>query len=423
MCGKRGKNADLYCLFLLRFGGPGPRTMVSLVAWYSLLSLLPVGATSSGGCESAADCSMAGSCVSGSCLCEPGWKGSNCHLLALGESYRCGSGGLCMHGELNGVTATWGGEAVADDDGNWHIYAAGFPNGTLSVWLNDSVVVHAQASAPEGPYNPVDVALGPRGARTDTYFDSTTVHNPAVQRAPDGTYLLYYMGSSYNSQQDSSTSGSDTRCATASKRNTTSLCNQRIGLATSKSPNGPWTRRDAPVLGTGPLGAWDDLFVTNPTPHVFSNGSVLLIYKARSIENFGVMSTGAAFAEHWSGPYVRRTPGAPIALPGNCEDAGIYRSPQSGVFRMILHCGCAYKYVWSLDGTNWTVQNETTPWCDIRFSDGTNGTVSRRERPKWLLGADGQPTHLITAVQPVDSVDPEHGKNTFTMTTKLLRGN
>ena len=81
-------------------------------------------------------------------------------------------------------------------------------------------------------------------------------------------------------------------------------------------------------------------FTTNPTPLALGNGSVLLLYKARSREDWGKMSTGVAFCDHWSGP-CRKIGGAIAGIPGACEDAGIYQSPTSGVFRIILHCGCS----------------------------------------------------------------------------------
>jgi hypothetical protein len=47
------------------------------------------------------------------------------------------------------------------------------------------------------------------------------------------------------------------------------------------------------------------------------NGSVLLVYKARSMADFGVMRTGVAFAEHRSGPYKRmESPSHPIDVTG-----------------------------------------------------------------------------------------------------------
>eukprot|EP01065_Artemidia_motanka_P028168 TRINITY_DN3340_c2_g1_i1.p1 TRINITY_DN3340_c2_g1~~TRINITY_DN3340_c2_g1_i1.p1 ORF type:complete len:457 (+),score=95.51 TRINITY_DN3340_c2_g1_i1:166-1536(+) len=363
-----------------------------------------------GGCYRDEDCNMAGRCVGGVCDCDRGWTGPTCGRIKFGPAYRCGSGGLCMHGEMDNK-ATWGGEAVQGDDGRWHMYAAMFPNSTLSSWLTDSRVVHAVADNATGPFTAADVALGPRGNGKNTYWDSLTQHNPAAQRAPDGTYLIFYMGNSVSGTAD------EGNPCSADPSNVP-VCTQRVGLATSKSPDGPWTRRDAPIIGPGPAGAWDDQFTTNPTPHVRETGYTLLVYKARSVENFNVMTTGVAYANHWSGPYNRT--GIKLDVPGNCEDAGIYYSQKMQVYRLIFHCGCAYRYAWSKDGMEWTTAPDTVPWCDIQFSDGTNGTVSRRERPKWVVNKDGDLTHLYTAVQPTKPTDPVHGTNTFTLATEIL---
>ena len=339
-------------------------------------------------CTSNRDCNMAGRCAHGrlgtsACLCDIGWGGETCDHIMFGKSRRCGDGGLCLDGG-QGFTSTWGGEAVRADDGSYHVYAAGFDrNATLSQWLDQSRVVHGRSARdPLGPYEFVDVALG---ARSLAYWDGLTQHNPAVQRAPDGTFLLYYMGST-ESPGGAAHSGVKS-CAQYPGVNI-SVCRQRVGLATAASPDGPWTRLDAPIIDVAPKGAWDDLFTTNPTPHVFANGSVLLLYKARSAvsqdrqtqrpfwsgfvlntsilprqardrrkeklrrkpafrfvrsqEDPSKMSTGVAFAEHWAGPY-KRTVSQPVNVSGVCEDAGIYFSELVEVFRMILHCGCNYQ--------------------------------------------------------------------------------
>ena len=88
----------------------------------------------------------------------------------------------------------------------------------------------------------------------------------------------------------------------------------------------PWSRPAVPLIDAGPAGEWDDLFTCNPTPHVFPNGSVLLLYKARSSKDPTVMNTGVAFAEHYSGVFKRHSP-RPIDVSGHCEDAGIYVRP------------------------------------------------------------------------------------------------
>merc|ERR1719272_2041328 len=130
--------------------------MASLLFATVAVSFAGAAATS---CTTAADCSMAGSCESGSCNCAVGFHGLHCEALSM-VAYKCGFGGLCL---TNGST-TWGGSVVQGDDGRWHMYAAMMTqNKTLQAWLSNSVVLHAvaPADAPEGPYVPSDVALAP----------------------------------------------------------------------------------------------------------------------------------------------------------------------------------------------------------------------------------------------------------------------
>ena len=224
------------------------------------------------------------------------------------------------------------------------------------------------------------------------------------------------MGSSSNAPVPA---GEPSQCSSAGKPKT--LCNQRVGLATALTPYGPWARRDQPIIGVGAAGTtWDDLFTTNPTPHVFANGSALLIYKARSSEDFNNMRTGVAFAKHWGGPYERVGSG-PIDVPGGCEDAGIYYSEAMQVFRMVLHCGCSYQSVWSTDGANWRRTADPVPWCNVSMAAGNVGdyaVLRRRERPKWLVDPEsGRPIGLFTGVEPSGDM---HSGQTFTMATDVL---
>lgn len=372
------------------------------------------GFTDGGNCTSDVDCNMAGECQQGLCSCEAAWTGDHCELLHFGKAYKCEEGGLCMDGS-NDFVASWGGNVVRDStDSSYHMYAASFAkNGTLDVWLTKSRVVHASSSSPEGPYTFHDVALG--DLDNASAWDGLTQHNPEAVRAPDGTYVLFYMGAQRQATTDLPGVDSNYSCPLKPGDTSETVCMQRVGIATANYPAGPWTRRAAPILDAGPAGDWDDLFTTNPTPWMFANGSVLLIYKARSRSNPNVMSTGVAFAEHWSGPYERRS-GKPVKLPGNCEDAGIYRSAKTGVYRMVLHCGCNYQAVWSMDGLSWQATAGPQPWCEVSYGDGTTGKMSRRERPKWLLNDEGLPTHLITGVQSPEA----HNGQTFTLVQQLL---
>ena len=142
-------------------------------------------------CTSSRECSNAGRCAAGTCVCVTGFTGDHCQVLSM-ESYKCGNGGLCLG---NGST-TWGGSVVLGDDSSHHMFAAMMTaNKTLQAWLTNSVVLHAVAPAgsPGGPYEAADVALAPRPVPN---FDSIMIHNPDAHRAPDGTFLIFYDGSS-----------------------------------------------------------------------------------------------------------------------------------------------------------------------------------------------------------------------------------
>ena len=90
------------------------------------------------------------------------------------------------------------------------------------------------------------------------------------------------------------------------------------------------------------------------------------------------------------------------------------------VFRMLLHCGCDYQSVWSRDGMAWTRSAPPQPWCNVTYAPGASvafEVLKRRERPKWVIGEDGQPTHLLTGVAPSVS----HNGKTFTMASVVRR--
>lgn len=132
--------------------------------------------------------------------------------------------------------------------------------------------------------------------------------------------------------------------------------------------------------------------------YVYPNGSVLLIYKARSLEHSSGMYEGVAFANTWNDTYTKLTPDTPLNLPNECEDAGIYRA-RSGVFRMLTHCGCTGQYMWSLDGFTWERTTAEQPWCtNVTYTDGSRGSYATRQRPKWLVDRTGMATHVFTGV-------------------------
>jgi hypothetical protein len=133
------------------------------------------------------------------------------------------------------------------------------------------------------------------------------------------------------------------------------------------------------------------------------------------------MYEGVAFAEHYTGPYTRLTPTAPLDLPESCEDPGVYFDKANGVFRMVLHCGCGVQLMWSKDGVSWTKQGveRKTGWCSgFNYTDGGGPKqLQTRQRPKWITNKDGAATHLTTGVNRVGDIGMGH---TWTMAARLV---
>ncbi|MDO6809671.1 glycoside hydrolase family protein [Zobellia galactanivorans] len=164
----------------------------------------------------------------------------------------------------------WGASVVKGTDGKYHMYYSRWPQclGHFA-WVTDSEIAYAVSDSPEGPYTFVNVAL-PR--RAITYWDGTTTHNPTIL-LKDNKYYLYYMGSTSNhvAVQPTSMQNKDWWIY----RN-----NQRIGVAVSDNPVGPWKRLDKPIIdvGSDPR-APDALMTSNPATTITPDGKVLLIYK------------------------------------------------------------------------------------------------------------------------------------------------
>ena len=126
------------------------------------------------------DCSLNGACVSGRCECDGGWKGVACDQLSVGPARRGGG----LH---NASLASWGGNAIFEG-GKYHLFAAAMLNECgLEAWGTNSYVLRAEADTPDGPFEPRARVLGP------------FAHNPTVRHLPDGSVLLYLIGSGNSS--------------------------------------------------------------------------------------------------------------------------------------------------------------------------------------------------------------------------------
>lgn len=241
------------------------------------------------------------------CACGEGWTGANCTVLDVAPAPP--DGAIRRAG-----WSSWGGSPIRDGRGRIHLFASQMANHCpLGTWQNNSLVIHAIADNLTGPFvvQEAELVLPP--------FH----HNPSVQRAPDGTYLIYCIGSKAGrcpgGGSGNCTGSTIKHCAppdalamenpTSSLPSTEHLSASNTGLdgvihlAHSKSLSGPWSLQpsDQPVL-TGRPGRWDEQS-TNPAPHLLPNGTALLVY--RGVNGLGTDRIGAAKASQWSGSYSR----------------------------------------------------------------------------------------------------------------------
>ncbi|MDQ8183464.1 glycoside hydrolase family protein [Pelagicoccus sp. SDUM812005] len=318
----------------------------------------------------------------------------------------------------------WGSSIVKGDDGKYHMYVSRWPK-TLKFhpgWMVASEIVHAVSDTAVGPYEFSDVALGKRHPQ---YWDGRSQHNPKVFKHGD-TYVLFYMGSTHPFEEATERPEEVTL---GSKYSIVGRSNKRIGVATSKSPYGPWTRLDAPVLDTKP-DTFYSFLTSNPTPVIHEDGSVLLIFKSRKYKDEfpyqSDMMLGVAKAPHYTGPYTVAMD-EPIFSDtrfGVVEDPYLWNDETGyhmlakdmrGVIGGKHHAGILAH---SKDGLNWEIgKNPLAYTRSIKWDDGTEVEMGQLERVQGLL-EDGKLTHLSFAVMDGPG-GFGNGKNTWNFVVPL----
>jgi lysophospholipase L1-like esterase len=286
----------------------------------------------------------------------------------------------------------WCGSVIKGDDGKYHMFASRWPNSTpfSPYWLTNSEIVHAVSNTPEGPYTLNDVALPARGAE---FWDGQMTHNPAIRKFGD-TYLLYYTGTTYKGERPSATNPVGENSALESEAHQ----GERIGLATSKSPYGPWKRLDKPILDVVP-NSWEQYLVSNAAPVVMKDGRVMLYYKG--VEKLRVNAIGLAIADCPTCEY-KRVSNQPLNMGIGAEDPFIWQ--ENGKFKaLMLDTDRRYSpdkeifYAVSDDGTHWRVpRNAIAVSRTVMWADGTTRKMNSTERPHVLI-ENGKPTHVFFA--------------------------
>ena len=297
------------------------------------------------------------------------------------------NGGLRMDGYW-----VWCGSVIKGNDGKYHMFASRWPNSTpfSPYWLTNSEIVHAVSSSPAGPYVFSDVALPPRGAE---FWDGQMTHNPAIRKFGD-TYLLYYTGTTYKGARPSAANPVGETDALKLEAHQ----GERIGLATSKSPYGPWKRLDKPILDVVP-NSWEQYLVSNAAPLILKDGSVMLYYKG--VEKLRVNAIGLARAACPTCEY-KRISNQPLNMGIGAEDPFIWQ--ENGKFKaLMLDTDRRYSpdkeifYAVSDDGRHWRVPRSAIAVSrKVLWADGSTRKMNSTERPHVLI-ENGRPTYVFFA--------------------------
>jgi len=298
----------------------------------------------------------------------------------------------------------WGSSVIKGEDNKYHMYASRWPK-MLPFhpgWMVASEIVHATSDTPEGPYKFKDIALGARGTQ---FWDGRSCHNPKIVKYKD-TYILYYMGSTHPFEEVTEENLSEFNLS--SKWCIAARWGKRIGIATSKSPYGPWDRLDTPILDVKP-NTYYNFLTSNPSPLIKDDGSVVLIFKSRDYKQDGIsngdMSVSVATASNYKGPYkvIGDKPLFSENNFGEIEDPHLW-SDANG-FHMVAKdqrgriTGDAGDglLAHSEDGMNWVIDKYPKAYTKmVKWDNGKTVKQGQLERP-FVLVENGKPTHLFFA--------------------------
>jgi len=283
----------------------------------------------------------------------------------------------------------WCGSAVEEPGKGYHLYASRWRKDypMLFGYMLFSEIVHAFSPSLEGPYRFVEKVLPSHSRQA---WDGCMAHNPAVVRYRD-EYLMYYIGSTYEGVPPPPAElAGDPSLAYRS------YAAVSIGLARSKTAEGPWTPLDFPILTKRP-GMFDGAIVTNPAPCVLPDGRIYLYYRTNTPEGLRI---GLAVAERPEGPYERGD--APVMEGIAVEDPFVWHN--GSFFEMLAkditgdltgqkHAGAHFS---SEDGRSWRCLGEAYS-RNVVFDNGEKILLGALERPQIFFGADGKKKALFAA--------------------------
>ena len=300
----------------------------------------------------------------------------------------------------------WGSSIIKGEDGKYHLFYAQMSKEIgFKSWLTDGIVSHAVSENITGPYIHKEVVLKGRGPG---FWDAYTAHNPRIKFF-EGNYYLYYISTNTgerilsDEEFDQSRNGVITNEFRALVR-----MNQRIGVAVSKSVNGPWKRFDRPIVEpSGPIAQ----ITCNPAVTQRPDGGYIMIIRGDKPNvkyangkwpdhNELIRSQAIALSNSPIGPWEIQPKPAVGNL--NSEDPAILYDAKRNRYYGIYHAFGYMGMITSSDGLNWdNAKHYKILDKALKKSDGTKILANRLERP-FIYVENGEPKALTVAVLEKD---------------------
>eukprot|EP01084_Bolivina_argentea_P113846 202811_1 len=342
------------------------------------------------------------------CICDAGWKGTNCTLLDLLPVP------MNNPGYWNQSLPTWSGNIIHHDN-SYHFFLTAKANVTSSddYYICNSKIVRLTSinnNSLNGPFELKTTVL-PR------YHQCPFIYSiPNANGKNETLYLLYTTG--YENIPNL------TECANATtntinynrSHNTIHLSyTYGDGVLSGDGMNSQWNTSIIydPFPGTINRSQWD-CYVQNPTAYIYPNLTVILIYRGTECETYYGPNTsrehiGIAIAKHWKGPYIRYSKEPVFGWDIHSEDPFIWRNKRG--FHLLMH-GRNNKngtdkrvegaYAYSINGLDWIYQKgniNTSPWPNyIEWENGTKTIFSRRQKPSLIFDENNNPKYIINGV-------------------------
>jgi hypothetical protein len=397
-------------------GCAAPQRVTACVCVAVLMAVEVAGSASV--CMVDEDCNLNGVCgIDGRCSCAPEWTGTTCGQLNLLPAKPRPYAGYDEDGN-----SSWGG-SIVEHNGTWHMFAARMVgNCGLDTWQQNSEMVRAVATDPEGPYKYAETLMG------------VFSHGPKVRKMPGASgFMLIHLGCGTPIYPEIKTCHNGSTPAKPHNPHTPpNVCNQfNVSVTTASTPLGPWGPDHPVVLSTGNKPASSSWYVqggrafSNPSPHFLPNGTLLCGFRADA--RSGGERVSVASAPSIYGPYTdtRARPAVNTEShpEGQDEDPFLWQD-ERGHWHLLMHHLGGYKgvrdpvgaHAFSRDAIHWT-KSAVLPYTTfVPFKDGSSINMTRRERPEMILSEKGQPRYFSSGVQEV------HGDHSYTLVMQVASG-